>query len=42
MVNRGLAVARFYEPDTRYKVDIQNAETQAIASKNGCKWSNLK
>jgi micrococcal nuclease len=42
MVSRGLAVAVFYEPDTRYKVDIQNAETQAIASKNGCKWVNLK
>lgn len=39
MVKRGLAVARFYKPDIKYKSEIQLAEKQAIASKAGCKWS---
>lgn len=38
MVKRGLAVARIYVPDIKYKSEIQLAETQAIASKTGCKW----
>ena len=30
--------ARIYAPDIKYKSEIQLTETQAIASKTGCKW----
>lgn len=39
LVKEGLAVARFYEPDVKYKTDIAQAEQQAISSKTGCKWA---
>ncbi len=39
LVLEGLAVARFYDPDVKYKSEIQTAEKQAIQSKIGCKWS---
>ncbi len=39
LVREGLAVARFYEPDVKYKSEIQAAERQAISSKIGCKWN---
>jgi micrococcal nuclease len=39
LVIEGLAVARFYEPDTKYKSEISQAEQQAISGKIGCKWS---
>jgi endonuclease YncB( thermonuclease family) len=39
LVKEGLAVARFYEPDVKYKAEIAEAEKQAIANKAGCKWA---
>ncbi len=41
LVKEGLAVARFYEPDVKYKDEISSAEKQAIESKAGCKWSGV-
>jgi len=41
MVQEGLAVARFYDPDTKYKPQITAAEKQAIDNKVGCKWSGV-
>jgi micrococcal nuclease len=38
LVKEGLAVARFYEPDIKYKTEIAKAEQQAIDGKIGCKW----
>lgn len=38
LVKEGLAVARFYEPDVKYKNEIILAEKTAIAKKVGCKW----
>ena len=38
LVAEGLAVARFYQPDIKYKSEITLAEKQAIAQKTGCKW----
>jgi len=40
MVKRGFAVARFYEPDVKYKKEITSAEQDAIKNKLGCKWEN--
>lgn len=40
LVKEGLAIARFYEPDLKYKNEIQTAEKQAIENKIGCKWKN--
>src|SRR3989338_3193078 len=39
LVKEGLAVARFYEPDIKYKSEIQAAEQQAIENRVGCKLS---
>jgi len=39
LVKEGLAVARFYEPDVKYKTEISEAELQAQQNKIGCKWS---
>ena len=38
MVAEGMAVARFYEPDTAYKDEIIEAEQQAKENGLGCKW----
>ena len=38
LVAEGLAVARFYAPDVKYKSEIAAAEKQAIAGNIGCKW----
>jgi len=38
LVREGLAVARFYQPDVKYKDEISLAEKQAIENKVGCKW----
>lgn len=38
MVEEGLCVARFYQ-DSIYKKEIQNAESNAIENKIGCKWN---
>ena len=38
LVKEGLAIARFYEPDVRYKIEIAQAEKQAQQSGIGCKW----
>jgi len=40
MVQEGLAVARFYPENTKYKAEITAAEEQAIANKVGCKWKD--
>lgn len=39
LVKEGLAIARFYEPDVKYKTEITQAEKQAETSNIGCKWS---
>ena len=39
LVQEGLAVARFYPPDIKYKSEITSAEQQAQQNKIGCKWS---
>ena len=38
LVEEGLAIARFYEPDIKYREVINKAEKQAIENKTGCKW----
>jgi len=38
LVEEGLAVARFYPEDVKYKDKIIKAETQARENKRGCKW----
>ncbi|MFZ3073595.1 MAG: thermonuclease family protein [Minisyncoccales bacterium] len=38
MVAEGLAIARFYPENQKYKNEIVAAETKAIESKTGCKW----
>lgn len=38
LVEEGLAVARFYPEDIKYKDEIINVETQARENKKGCKW----
>jgi len=42
LVERGLAVARFYNPDVKYKEEITQAEQNAKESNKGCKWSKKK
>ncbi len=42
LVKEGLAIARFYEPDVKYKNEITLAEKTAIDGKIGCKWNNIK
>ena len=39
LVAEGLAVARFYEPDVKYRAQITSAEQQAQQNKIGCKWN---
>lgn len=39
LVKEGLAVARFYEPDVKYKAEIAAAEKQAQTGGIGCKWA---
>jgi len=41
LVKEGLAVARFYKPDVKYRTEITIAERQAETSRIGCKWSGL-
>jgi len=41
LVKEGLAIARFYQPDVKYKTEITAAEKQAQTSGAGCKWSNV-
>ena len=41
LVKEGLAIARFYEPDLKYKEEISLAEKTAIENKIGCKWSTF-
>jgi len=38
LVEEGLAIARFYPEDIKYKEKIIEAETQARENKKGCKW----
>jgi len=42
LVKEGLAIARFYEPDVKYKTEITAAEQQAQLDKIGCKWTGLQ
>ncbi|MDD4990104.1 MAG: thermonuclease family protein [Candidatus Pacebacteria bacterium] len=42
LVKEGLAIARFYEPDVKYKEEIVAAERMAVDDKVGCKWSGAK
>lgn len=42
LVKEGLAIARFYEPNIKYKNEITLAEKTAIDGKIGCKWKNKK
>jgi micrococcal nuclease len=39
LVQEGLAVARFYSPDVKYRAAITDAESYAQENKVGCKWS---
>lgn len=39
LVKEGLAVARFYAPDLKYRAEITTAEQQAQTQKIGCKWA---
>ena len=39
LVKEGLAVARFYEPDTKYRPEITGAEKQAQTNNTGYKWA---
>ena len=39
LVAEGLAIARFYPENQKYKTEITAAETEAIKNKIGCKWS---
>ena len=39
LVKEGLAVARFYSPDVKYRTEITAAETYAQQNKIGCKWN---
>ncbi len=39
LVEEGLAVARFYPEDIKYKNEIIDAETRARNNKLGCKWA---
>ncbi|PIU74949.1 MAG: hypothetical protein COS76_03370 [Candidatus Portnoybacteria bacterium CG06_land_8_20_14_3_00_39_12] len=41
MVEEGLAIARFYEPDIKYKNEMTLVEKTAMENKAGCKWSDL-
>lgn len=38
IVSEGLAIARFYQENEKYKDGIVAAESEAIASQIGCKW----
>lgn len=40
IVKEGLAVARFYPENEKYKQEIINAEEEARKNKIGCKWKN--
>lgn len=42
LVKEGLVIARFYEPDVKYKAEIVLAEKTAIENKTGCKWAEVK
>lgn len=42
LVAEGLAIARFYPENQKYKAEIVAAETEAIKNKTGCKWQNYK
>ncbi|MCX6720749.1 MAG: thermonuclease family protein [Candidatus Staskawiczbacteria bacterium] len=39
LVKEGLAVARFYSPDVKYRAEISEVEQYAQQNKIGCKWS---
>lgn len=39
MVEEGLAIARFYPENVKYREEVTVAEREAIENKTGCKWS---
>jgi len=42
MVAEGLAIARFYPENQKYKQEIVAAEAEAIKNMTGCKWKNSR
>jgi micrococcal nuclease len=42
LVKEGLAVARFYAPDVKYRTEISEAEEQAQTNGIGCKWTKTQ
>jgi len=42
LVEGGLAIARFYPDNKKYKIEILNAENNARKNKIGCKWGDLE
>jgi len=38
LVKAGVAICRFYEPDTKYREECATLEKEAIENKIGCKW----
>lgn len=38
LVKEGVAICRFYEPDTKYREECAALEKEAIENKIGCKW----
>lgn len=42
LVAEGLAIARFYPENQKYKAEITSAEANAIKNKTGCKWAGLQ
>ena len=42
LVEEGLAICRFYEPDTKHSQECKTLEKEAIESKIGCKWTGTE
>jgi len=42
LVEEGLAICRFYEPDTKYQEECKELEKEAIENKVGCKWKGVE
>lgn len=42
LIKEGLAIARFYASDVKYKDEIVAAEKEAIENKIGCKWGGAE
>lgn len=42
LVEEGLAICRFYEPDTKHSQECKTLEKEAIENKIGCKWTGAE